>query len=437
MIETITPAGCGGRNRYLVSLAAFALAALLAAAALGALVGAVGGLLTPSVGIVLAAALAVLGIVRELGIARISVPELGRQVPERWRRELPLPVWSAGYGAGLGLGVLTHQVVFTFWVVLAAVLAIGEPVVGAICVALFGAGRAVMVVLPTIGADAWRRRVLETMTRARRPLGWVNALTVAMVALVLVTQPALAMDGPVGAGQTDPAASGKTVARTVITNGESTVVVTAPRRKQIRFPGARHPALNSRLLAFTDGGGISVVEWASGREVFRIDGPVEKPAIAWPWIAYLRKRSGSTSLELRNIPRGTRRVIATAGSRDDLGRPAMRSDWLAWHFATGRRSLLWLTNVRRLGRRTLIASSSTGIHINPSLTRSHIAWVDQRATTSRLLVRKITGDRARSVAKVIGRDRIFWTTALTNKRAYVTRWTLRGRRARVIARNWR
>jgi hypothetical protein len=437
MIDTITPAGCGSRNRYVISLLAFAVAAVAAAATLGAIVGAVGGLFTPSVGILLAAALAVLGVVRELGIARISVPERSRQVPEHWRRELPLPVWSAGYGAGLGFGILTHQVVFTFWVVLAAVLAIGDPVVGAICVGLFGAGRAAMVGIPTFGTDGWRQRVLETMSRTRRPLGWVNAFVVAAVALTLVAQPALGMDAPVGTGQTDPAASGKTLARTVTANGISTVVVAAPGRDPVRYENARHPALNSRLLAVTRNGGISILEWASGREVFRLDGPIEKPAISWPWIAYLRKRNGSTSLELRNIPRGTRRVMATAGRREDLGRPAMRGGWLAWHFATGRRSQLWLTNVRRLNRRTLIASSRTAIHINPSLTNTHIAWVDQSATTSRLVVRKINGDRQRSIARVIGRDRIFWTTALTNKRAYVTRWSLRGRRSKIIGRAWR
>ena len=40
MVETITPAGCGSRRRYRIALALFALAAVLASAALGALPGA-------------------------------------------------------------------------------------------------------------------------------------------------------------------------------------------------------------------------------------------------------------------------------------------------------------------------------------------------------------------------------------------------------------
>src|ERR687898_923116 len=42
MVETITPAGCGSRRRYRIALALFALGAVLASAALGALLGLAG-----------------------------------------------------------------------------------------------------------------------------------------------------------------------------------------------------------------------------------------------------------------------------------------------------------------------------------------------------------------------------------------------------------
>ena len=441
MIETITPAGCGGRKRHVIALAIFTVAAVAAAALLGAALGALGAAASPlrTFAVALVASLALLGVARALAGSGVRVPEIARQVPESWRRTLPLPVWSAGYGAGLGVGLLTHQVVFTFWIALAAIIALGSPPAGALCLGLFGAGRAAMVIAPTLSGDVGRARALSLMARSHRPVALLNAAVGIVVALALVPQVALAADPPLGAGQTDPAASGRAVARTVLSDGESRVVLTVRGRRPIVFEGARHPALNSRLVAYTREGGITVNDWLrGGREVFRLNGPVEKPALSWPWMAYVRNRAGSSSLELMNIPRGTRRVIATATRRDDLGRPALRAGWLSWHFATGRRSQVWVSNVRRLSRRTLIASSATAIHVNPSVTRSHIAWVEQRAATSRLLLRRIDGrGRTRQLARVIGGDRIFWTTALTARRAYVTRWTLRGRRARVLGRNWR
>src|SRR6187551_518943 len=119
MISTISPAGCGGRHRRNVALAAFALGAIAAAAALGLALGALGGRAgADRLAVALAVgALALVAAAREAGLVALPLPQLRRQVPERWRREWPLPLWSAAYGAGLGLGVLTHQAVATFWVV--------------------------------------------------------------------------------------------------------------------------------------------------------------------------------------------------------------------------------------------------------------------------------------------------------------------------------
>jgi MFS family permease len=432
MIDTITPAGCGSRQRYAVALLAFSLAAVAAAAVLGAAVGMIGGWLAPPVGIALAVALAGLGIARELGL-RIPVPQLRRQVPERWRREWPLPLWSAGYGAGLGLGFLTHQVTFTYWAALAAIAAVGSVALGAVAMALFGLGRALMVVLPTLGGEGRRARILAVMAGARRPLAAANVAALAVIGIAVMAQPATAAVDPAGTGVVDPSASGSILARAQLSQGASTVVVTAPGRPGARFPSAQHPSVNASLLAFTDARGISVVDWTSGRRVYRINGAVEKPAIAWPWIAYLRRARTGTALELRHIVRGTRRVIDNARPDEDLGRPALKGGRLAWHYATGRRSEVWLANVRRPSRKRLVAFSRTAIHVNPSLSTTHIAWVDQRAETSLLKVQRLRNRRTRTIARVIGRDRIFWTTALTRRRAYVTRWSLRGKRARIIA----
>src|SRR5690349_14237452 len=100
MIDTITPAGCGGRHRRLAALAAFAAGAVLAAAGLGAALGGLGALAgadARAVGLAVVA-LAGLAAAREAGLVRLPLPQVRRQVPERWRREWPLGAWSAAYG---------------------------------------------------------------------------------------------------------------------------------------------------------------------------------------------------------------------------------------------------------------------------------------------------------------------------------------------------
>src|SRR5438270_289777 len=127
MVVTITPAGCGSRRRHRVAAVAFAAGSIAAAATVGALAGAAGGSLGAARWAAAAALLAALAALREAGVLRVRLPQSRRQVPERWRRELPLPVWAAGYGAGLGVGLATYQPVASLWVALAAALVVAAP----------------------------------------------------------------------------------------------------------------------------------------------------------------------------------------------------------------------------------------------------------------------------------------------------------------------
>ena len=167
MVETITPAGCGSRHRRRVALALFSVGAIAAAAALEALLGLVGAQIDRSWTVPALAVLAVLAALREWGGLRVLVPGAHRQVPERWRREWPLGAWSLAYGAGLGAGIFTNQVVATFWVACAGAVAIGDPAWSAACLALFGAGRALMVALPARGGRDPSLAVGRLARRAR------------------------------------------------------------------------------------------------------------------------------------------------------------------------------------------------------------------------------------------------------------------------------
>jgi hypothetical protein len=149
MVDTLAPGGYARRLRTsLAACAAFALGALaggaltfgalaLAGAALGA-----GGAAATGAATVVAVAAAVAD-ARGLRIA----PQIRRQVPESWRRVLPVPLAAAGYGVLLGLGFTTFVLSFAVWALAGASIALGDPALGVAIGLAFGAGRALPVVL--------------------------------------------------------------------------------------------------------------------------------------------------------------------------------------------------------------------------------------------------------------------------------------------------
>ncbi len=434
MVETLTPAVCGGRQRHRLALALFALGAVLGAAALGLLLGWAGSALDRGWALGAAALLALLGAAREAGLVRLPLPELRHQVPERWRREWPLAGWSFGYGAGLGVGVLTHQTVATFWVAAAGALALGDPLVSALCLAPFGAGRALMVALPARGG----RDAAAAVGRMVRGRHWLRPANVsALLAAAVLFGAATAVAQAATQGEFDPAASGRVTAVAVNDAAGPAVVVRPATLPEVRFPGGRSPALDGDVLAYADDLGVRVVRWRTGEEVARLDGPLAKPAIDYPRVAYVRAVGGGQRLELRDLVTGAMRVVARGGPGVNIGRPALRSGLIAWHVAAGRRSQIRLGPADGSRPSRVVASSVTGLQVNPSLAYGHILWVEQAGSISALRLRRIGGGRVITLNTLRGPNRILWTTALGLRTAYATRWNPVNGRAEIISRRWR
>src|SRR5918999_975321 len=221
MVETFTPAVCGSRKRQRLALLGFAAGALAASALVGAALGALGGLLGLELAL-LAAGLALLAAAREAGALRVPIPQSRGQVPERWRAVLPLPVWSVGYGAGLGAGFLTFQPVSTFWVACAAAVALGRPGPAAACFVAYGAGRTAMAVLPRRGKEDATAAV-EALVRRRRLLAGANVGAL-LVCAALLSAPSAGAATTVGRGF-DPSARGSVLARARMESSGPRVVV--------------------------------------------------------------------------------------------------------------------------------------------------------------------------------------------------------------------
>src|SRR5436190_16617976 len=91
-----------------------------------------------------AAAIAVGAAVLEARGTRI-VPQIRRQLPEHWRRVMPMPLAAALYGILLGLGFTTFVLSFGVWALAAVSLAVGDPALGLLLGAGFGLGRAIPI----------------------------------------------------------------------------------------------------------------------------------------------------------------------------------------------------------------------------------------------------------------------------------------------------
>lgn len=200
MVETVAPSACGGRVRGTVAAAAaFTVGALGGGIAtfgglaiLGGALGLGGGL---AVGMAAAAALAAAA---GDAAGRRIVPQVRRQVPESWRRIMPLPLAAGLYGVLLGLGFTTFVLSFATYALAGASLALADPVIGTAIGVAFGAGRAVpvLVLAPVSERDAGRR-LASAMAERPEVLRGIRAL--AAVALA-VGAALLLLQGPAWLG---------------------------------------------------------------------------------------------------------------------------------------------------------------------------------------------------------------------------------------------
>jgi hypothetical protein len=193
MVETLAPHGYAGRLRTTIAACVtFSLGALAGGVAtfgglslLGQALGA-GGPTALAVG----AAVALAAAIGEARGARI-LPQVRRQVPESWRRRLPVPLAAGLYGVLLGLGFTTFILTFAVWALAGVCIAVGDPALGVAVGLAFGAGRLVpVIVLAPAGESEWGAAAHAAMAerpRILRSLRLIDAVAMAACAIVLVS----------------------------------------------------------------------------------------------------------------------------------------------------------------------------------------------------------------------------------------------------------
>jgi hypothetical protein len=418
MIETITPAVCGSRRRQRLALAGFTVGAACASLVVGALLGLTGSLLGAERAVLMVAAVALAAAAREAGLLSIRLPQSRRQVPERWRAVLPLPVWSFGYGAGLGSGFVTFQPFATFWVACAAAVALARPLAAAVCFSFYGLGRALMV--------AWPRRwnedataAVERLVQHRRALARANAAALVVCAALLAAPTAGAAREPLGGGL-DPSISRGVLARAQFGSGVSQVLIQPPGEPAVVIPGTSSPSLDRDLVAYVDADRIRVVNWRTGDQVAQVTGAVSKPALDWPLLAYRRLDADYERLIVADLDARTERTAVRIPPAEELGRPSLKGGYVAWHQAGSWGSRI---SLRKLStwKRSTVAKSEIFLLAHPAVTAWRIVWIEQRSGRAYVHTRRF-GARVQTLWSLRRRSQAFWSTALEGRSAVVTRW---------------
>jgi hypothetical protein len=254
MVETLAPAGYAGRLRTTaIACATFAVGALAGGiATFGglALLGRLLGAGAPAV----AALIALAAAAGEARGARI-VPQVRRQVPESWRRVMPVPLAAGLYGVLLGLGFTTFILSFAVWALAGIAVALGDPQLGLAIGLGFGAGRALPVVAMAPSGGGALHAAMAERPRILRSLRALDAAALAACAAALLAAPAQAraQPGVFAIGLADPSVDGPNVAMH-LPGGDG----------EFRGPGAAfglpgaHPALGGGHAAWIAGGAVVV-----------------------------------------------------------------------------------------------------------------------------------------------------------------------------------
>ena len=207
MVETLAPAGYAGSFRTTaIACTTFAAGALVGGViTFGglALIGRKLGAQAPFV----AAAVALIAALGEARGTRI-VPQVRRQVPESWRRVMPVPLAAGLYGVLLGLGFTTFILSFAVWALAGISVALGDPPIGLLIGLGFGAGRAIPVIALAPSGGGRLHAAMAERPRILRSLRAVDALALAVTAAALAAAPAQAAVKVIAAGYADPSFDG-------------------------------------------------------------------------------------------------------------------------------------------------------------------------------------------------------------------------------------
>lgn len=430
----------GGRRALVATDAAFAVGLAVGGGLVFGALGLVGEALHPSravlVGVVVLAAAAAATDAAGLRVR----PQIRFQVPERWRRTMPLPPAVFLYGVLLGSGLTTYVPASAAWALLALGLTLGS-VTQALVIGLgLAVGRALPVlVLASVG---------DELTIAKRPEGL--RVVRALAAVSLAAGVAAFVAGGIHAATTvaspggDPSAAGADLAWQrpgvggfLLSNGQTT-----------QLPG-NDPALGESLVAWRSGDAVTVAARDTLTPVLQETLPgVQKLAVSDSWLVYRAGRPDGSVRILAQVIADPSKTLIVANGRPagQLGRPSLADDVVLFHVATTGAS--WITSFDlTTGERRVVRYSRSDELLNPSMVGLKLLYVHDSRCSQELRAGALGGGRERvlfELPRLAGQDagherghtsqgehlpcpnrpkpttRMLWTTAFSDSTAYVT-----------------
>jgi hypothetical protein len=406
--------------------AAFAAGLALGAAAVFVALGALGAVISGRAVVIAAVALGVLAVASDALGLRVR-PQIRFQVPEPWRRTMPLSRALFLYGLLLGTGLTTYVPATAAWALPALSLALGDVWASLAIAAGFAAGRALPVLF------------LRETTIAERPRGLrlVRVLAAASLLAALVAGQVQAA-GTVASPGGDPSAEGTEVAWQQPGVGGFL-------RKDgatAQLPG-NDPAIGSTFAAWHTGPALTVADRTTLAPILQEEIPgLQKLAVSRSWLAYRTP----TEIHVRPVNEtGPGKTVEKVRRPATLGRPALGVDLVAFHRATASGS--WITAVNVVsGKRLRLRHSRDAQLLNPSLLDGRLLYVRSSRCSQQLVLGSLRGgdkvlyELGPLAGQDAGHDRhhttqgehlpcphkprvtakMLWTTALSPTTAYVT-----------------
>jgi hypothetical protein len=441
MIETIGPTGhTRGRATAVAASAAFVPGAVVGGVVTFGALATLGGVVHDAgrVAYLAAAAIALAAAAVEARGTPIA-PQIRRQLPEHWRRVLPMSLAAAMYGVLLGLGFTTFVLSFGVWALAAIGFVLGDLDAGIAIGAAFGVGRALPIAaLAPIADRPLGIRALEVMSdrpglyRGAR-LG--DALALIAAAAVLTTTATASAARPEAPDAADPSAEGNDLAWQLPDRG----AVLRRVDSKLTLPGT-DPAVGDLRVAVIVDEAIRLIDRVDLSVITEVSAPgVDAVAVSEEWLVYRAHRDGRDVMLARSIvdPRnpGEEKPIGAVPGLGQLGQPSVDGNIVVFAIAK--------TNVNRIvsygldsGKgRTVLASRNSALS-NPSVRQgdevTKLLYVRATADRQRLMIKRLGGKHhGTAIFSRRGRKATLWSTALSAERAYVT--LLAGGGAKIVS----
>jgi hypothetical protein len=426
MVGTVSAARQRGRAG-----AAFAGGLALGSAAVFTALAAVGLVVGGRLVLVVAVAIGVAAVVSDALGLRVR-PQIHLQVPEPWRRTMPLGRALFLYGLLLGTGLTTYVPATAAWALPVLCLALGSLGAALAIAAGFAAGRALPVlILAARGGES----VLAERPHGLRLLRVLAAASLLCALVAGRVEAAVTVASPGG----DPSVIGTELAwqQPGVGGFLRREGVTAP------LPGDS-PAVGATFVVWHKGPLVTVADRTTLTPVLEDSIPgVQKFAVSRSWLAYRTP----TEIHVRAVSEtGPGKRVVKVTQPATLGRPALGVDLVVFHRAS--RDASWITAVNVVsGRRLVFRYSRDDQLLNPSLLDGQLLYVRSTRCSQQLVLGRARGKRDRvlyQIGPLAGQDagherhhtsqgehlpcpfrprptaKMLWTTALSPTTAYVT-----------------